>query len=417
MRHALVIAFHYPPEASSSGVLRTLKFTRYLPDYGWRATVVTLRRDAYETTDPGLEAQIPEAVRVVRTGYLNTKRHLAVGGRYPALLATPDRWIGWLPWAVAAGRRILREDPAQIVYSTSPHATAHLIGARLSRAAGLPWVTDFRDPWYEEPPEPGTPAIVHWSSRRLERNSIARASHVVTSTAHLGAMLRGRYPGEPAGKFTTIVNGFDEADFGGPRGHRPRGDGKLLFVHTGNINAQFRDPRPLFRAIRALDGRIDTSALAFRFIGAGEFGESAAMSQCLAETGLTSRVAFLPRTAYAAALDELAQADVGLLLQASEDTTGLVPAKLYEYLRSGKPVLALTLPGASAEVLAETSGGWAVNPLDGSALSAALLEIHRFWSAGTLERCCAKPDALAPFDRRRLTGKLADIFQSLAAKD
>ncbi|MDA8381958.1 MAG: glycosyltransferase, partial [Betaproteobacteria bacterium] len=398
-------------------VLRTLKFTRYLPEYGWRATVVTLRRDAYETTDPGLEAQIPEPVRVVRTGYLNTKRHLAIKGRYPALLAVPDSWIGWLPWAVAAGRRVLREDPAQMIYSTSPHATAHLIGGRLSQAAALPWVTDFRDPWYEEPPEPGTPALVHWSARHLERNSIARAGHVVTSTAHLGAMLRGRYPGQPAGKFTTIANGFDEADFGGPRERRRRGDGKLLFVHTGAIHPGFRDPRPLFRAIRALDGLIDTSVLAFRFIGAGEFGESGAMAQCLAETGLTRQVAFLPRIAYAAALDELAQADVGLLLQASEDTTGLVPAKLYEYLRSGKPVLALTLPGASAEVLAETSGGWAINPLDGPALSAALLEIHRFWSAEALERCCAQPGSLAPFERRRLTGKLADVFQSLAAKD
>src|SRR4029450_8210729 len=84
MKHALFVAYHYPPESSSSGVLRTLKYTRYLGRFGWRVTVLTLNRDAYQETDPRLEEQIPADVRVVRTRFIEVKRHLAIWGRYPS---------------------------------------------------------------------------------------------------------------------------------------------------------------------------------------------------------------------------------------------------------------------------------------------------------------------------------------------
>src|SRR5438876_7290753 len=93
MKHALFVAYHYPPESSSSGVLRTLKYTRYLGRFGWRVTVLTLRREAYEVTDPTLEDQIPPEVRVIRTRFISVKRHLAIRGSYPSFLAIPDRWI------------------------------------------------------------------------------------------------------------------------------------------------------------------------------------------------------------------------------------------------------------------------------------------------------------------------------------
>jgi len=100
--------------------------------------VLTVDDTAYSVRDQQLESQIPHDVKVVRTRYLNTKKHLSVRGVYPALLALPDVWIGWLPWAVAAGRRLIDRDPVDIVYSTSPHASAHLIAMRLA-ARKLPW--------------------------------------------------------------------------------------------------------------------------------------------------------------------------------------------------------------------------------------------------------------------------------------
>lgn len=417
MKHALFVAFHFPPEASSSGVLRTLKYVRYLTDYGWRVTVLTAREDAYPLRDPGPLSQLPASARVVRTRFLNTKRHLAVRGVYPAWLAVPDVWIGWLPWALAAGRRVLREDPAQLVYSTSPHATAHLIAGRLARAHALPWVADFRDPWFEEPPEPGTPQVVHWAARRLERRTVTAAAHVVSATAHQRETFRARYPELPAGKFSAIFNGYDEADFADRPEAAAGGDDTFTLVHAGNVNPEFRDPRPLFRAVRRLAdaGQLDPVAVRLRFVGGGPYGESAEVRRCLAETGLTDRVEFLPRVGFEEALREIAGATALLLLQASPDTQDLVPAKLYEYLRAQKPVLALCLPGAVGEVLRETGGGLTAAPADAAALDRALLELHDAWRGGRLAAHQARLDRLARFDRRHLAGELAAVFEHCSA--
>src|SRR5439155_3936660 len=128
----------------------------------------------------------------------------------------------------------------------SPHATAHLIALILARASGLPWVADFRDPWFEDPPEPGAPAgpVYMWSNRLLERRVMERCAHVVTSTVHLCDALRERYTHLPADKFTAILNGYDEADFAAHTEPPVRGD-RFVVVHAGSINADFRVPSPL----------------------------------------------------------------------------------------------------------------------------------------------------------------------------
>jgi glycosyltransferase involved in cell wall biosynthesis len=414
LKHAVFVVFHYPPEASSSGVLRTLKFSRYLEDYGWRVTVLTLRRDAYAVTDEKLEAQIPASVRVVRTGFLHTKRHLSLGGRYPAILAVPDAWIGWYFWAIAAGRRIWAEDRADVVFSTSPPATAHVIARSLALRANVPLVVDFRDPWHEEPPEPGTPAVVGWFAPRLERKVVASAAHIVTSTAELRNVMRARYP-DHSGKVTAIANGYDEADFATLPERSTNQSTRMIIAHAGNINPDFRDPGPLFRAVArgAASGKLDPSKLLFRFIGGGDYAESERLKRCIHETGLGRSVEFLPRVAYDEALRELAKADLLLLLQASEDTTSLVPAKLYEYLRAMRPVLALVLPGATTEVLAQTGGGWVANPRNDAELDGTTAEIFAHWQSGSLRRRHARLEALQQFDRRRLTGRLAAIFDEV----
>ncbi len=414
VRHALFVAFHYPPEASSSGVLRTLKYSVYLPEYGWRVSVITLDPSAYAVCDPQLEKQIPAGVRVVRTRYINTQRHLSIRGIYPAILALPDRWIGWWPWAVAAGHRLLKEDPAELIYSTSPQPTAHLVAMRLASAHGLPWVTDFRDPWIEYPPPIGTPTgrVFLALDRYLERRVIERSARVVTSTAQMRDEMRLRYPKVPADKITAILNGYDEADFADPDVLARARPEQLLIVHAGTINPEFRDPRPLFRALRlaANQGAIPLDQVRLRFIGSGPFGESPEMRAAVAENGLVQQVEFVGRVPYEQALRELGCADLLLLLQASEDTTGLVPAKLYEYLRAQKPVLALVWPGASNEVLAMTGGGWAIDPRQPEALTATIATVYQAWRSDTLKAHCADLDLLRRFDRRTLAGELAGVF-------
>jgi glycosyltransferase involved in cell wall biosynthesis len=215
---------------------------------------------------------------------------------------------------------------------------------------------------------------------------------------------------------TAIANGYDEADFAALPTGAPNDSGRLVVAHAGNINQDFRDPCPLLEAVAraAARGQLDPSKVFFRFIGGGAYSDSERLKRCIGETGLAGSVEFVPRIPYDEALRELAKADLLLLLQASEDTTSLVPAKLYEYLRAMRPVLALVLPGATTEVLAQTGGGWVANPRDPGELERAIAGIYDDWRSGVLRSRHARLEALQQFDRRRLTGKLAEIFDAIA---
>jgi glycosyltransferase involved in cell wall biosynthesis len=186
-------------------------------------------------------------------------------------------------------------------------------------------------------------------------------------------------------------------------------------VHSGGLSASFRDPRPLFEAVRraAEVGLVDPSLIRFRFLGSGPFGDSPEMEGAIERAGLRSRVEFLPRMSYEASLAELGRASMLLLLQASKDTVDLVPAKLFEYLRAGRPVLALTPVGATAEVLRDTGGGWVVDPADMSRLRDIIVTAYQSWTNGALETLKANASALRQFSRERLAATLASQFDAL----
>ena len=421
MKHALFVAFYYPPDATSSGVLRTLKYTQYLAEHGWRITVLSPHSSAYDSVDEASTAEIPPTVKVVRTPFVNTRRHLSLRGRYLALTALPDAHIGWLPWAVAAGMRVARSDPFDLVYSTSPPATAHLIAWRVARRLRKPWVIDFRDPWFEDIAEEGAPAgpLFRAIDRRLEAGVVAAASHVVSTTDNVRGMLVERYRSLPSDRFSVIANGYDERDFA----HLPTASNSqtdhFTMVHAGSINPHFRDPIPLLAALRrAADaGDVDAGRIKLRFLGGGPHAESSALQQAISHYRLEACVEIVKRLPYAEGLRELAAADVLVLLQASEDTRALVPAKLYEYLRLGRPVLALTLAGEVSALLSRTAGGFAVDPVDVEQLASVLAALYRDWSSGTLGAHRPDMDALKRYERRALTGQLAAIFARLTSTD
>jgi len=114
---------------------------------------------------------------------------------------------------------------------------------------------------------------------------------------------------------------------------------------------------------------------------------------------------------------ELSRAGVLLLLQASKDTVDLVPAKLFEYLRAGRPVLAVVPDGSTAEVLRDTGGGWVVDPTDSSGLRDIIATAYQAWTSGSLDSLTANPVALEKFSRERLTGELAAQFDALLGAD
>ncbi len=351
----LMVAYHFPPQTGSSGLLRTLKFSRYLPDLGWQPVIVTAHPRAYESVDPGAEESLPNDLPVIHAFALDTKKHLSFRGAYPDLLALPDRWAAWVLGGVPAGLHAIRKHRAEILFTTFPICSAVLIGLILHRLTGKPLVVDFRDSMTEDsyPRDPRMRRLWRW----IERHAVRRAARVIFTTSSTRRMYLERYPDLPAQKCLVISNGYDEEDFTGlsMRQNAPAAEKPLRLLHTGTLYPEERDPRPFFRAVSRLksEGRIgkDTLQIAFRAPGSENFYRS-----MLNELNIADIVQLQPHIPYHLSLQECANADALLLFQAA-NCDHQIPAKAYEYLRVQRPVLALTTQtGDTADLLNETGG-------------------------------------------------------------
>lgn len=350
----LMIAYHFPPLRGSSGIQRTLRFVQHLPSLGWEPIVLTVRPHAYEDTSDDLLAELPSGLRVIRAIAPNTARHLAIAGRYPAALARPDRWKLWAYFGGLAGRRAIAEFKPDIIWSTYPIATAHVIGAALQRTSGLPWVADFRDPMAQEgyPPDPRT-----WRSfLDIESRTVASASRCVFVTPSALSMYTKRYGVRSAERFALIENGFDEATFEDVESNDRRGDplnpGRITLVHSGIVYPSERDPTALIKALGRLQrtGRLSATPVRIRF----RAPVHEEMLRSLARTeGVEEMVEIVPAVPYREALREMLRAD-GLLVMQAANCNEQVPAKVYEYLRARRPILGLADPqGDTGGVLAQ----------------------------------------------------------------
>jgi len=360
MKRILMIAYHFPPLAGSSGIQRTLRFAKHLPHFGWEPLVLTAHPRAYERTSPDLLAEIPEGTVVVRAPAFDTARHFSIAGRYPGILARPDRLISWLPGATLSGLSMIRRYRPDVIWSTYPIATAHLIGAALHKLSGLPWVADFRDPMAQDgyPSDPRT-----WKSfKRIEERATREATLCTFTTPGTVRLYSERYP-QAASRFKVIENGYDEETFAGlPPGGGPLNPGKITLLHSGIVYPSERDPTQFLLAIRTeIDaGHISADQLRVRFRASMHEGFLRALTE---KFGLSECIELLPPIPYKDALDEMMRADVLLIMQAS-NCNDQIPAKLYEYLRAGRPILALTdLAGDTANAL-RAVGISAIAPLD-----------------------------------------------------
>ena len=362
-RKLLMVAYHFPPLRGSSGIQRTLRFVQHLPRFGWEPRVLTAHPRAYEDTSDDQMREIPEGTVVERAFALNTARHLALFGRYPGFLALPDRWATWRLGAVPAGMTMIRRYRPDAIWSTYPIATAHVIGAALASKSGLPWIADFRDPMAQDgyPPDPRA-----WRDyRRIEELALRNAAAAVFTTPGCAELYRERYPDIPADKSVVIENGYDEdtfaraeaeraadarpADSGGPAVSSSRSS-RFVLLHSGVVYPDERDPGPLFAALAKLkqQGALSAETFCLRLRASGY---DAMLAERAAACKIDDLVSLEPAIPYHRALGEMLEVD-GLLIMQASNCNQQIPAKLYEYVRARKPVLALTDPiGDTASTL------------------------------------------------------------------
>lgn len=420
MRNLLVVVFHYPPDNSSTGVLRTLKFTQYLGNRGWASEVISVPPELYLASDEKLAQQIPPHARVTRVWAPDLSKALAIKGRYPGFVAFPDRYWPWLFAAVRAGVRIVRERGVEAIFATSPVPTALLIGVLVKQRTQLPLIIDFRDPWVEET----IPPVRRYFEAMLERWCMRRADRIICNTPALRRHFLARYPEVPPDRFVVITNGYDERDFADLVA---RPSDKFEIIYGGMLHKAQRNPDTLLRGVRlALDrGWLNPSDLKLSFLGTDTWGVSDEFLGRLSELGLreiTESVA--ERIPYRKALQRMAAASVLLVLLYGESEGGsdqanrgwwdlTVPAKVYEYLRIGRPMLVLVDEGAVAELLRETGGGVPIPPQDIERIAGALRDLYADWKANGNKRHTIVPTTVQKYSRENLAGRLADELDAL----
>jgi glycosyltransferase involved in cell wall biosynthesis len=413
MKRLLMIAYHFPPLAGSSGIQRTLSFARHLHKFGWEPLILTTHPRAYERVSKDLLADVPSGTVVARAFALDAARHLSLFGRYPGFLARPDRWITWWAGAVPRGLSLIRRYRPRAIWSTYPIATAHAIGHSLKRLSGLPWVADFRDPMAQDgyPADPKT-----WKSfDRIEARTVRDASSCVFVTSGAARIYRERYPELPTARFSVIENGYDEEMFAPFQDSTARGTlvaNSVTLLHSGVVYPSERDPTQFFEALARMrdEGRLMPGALRVRLRAPGS---ESFLSGLIARYGIEGIVELAPPIAYREALLEMMRADGLLILQAA-NCNDQIPAKLYEYLRCRRPIIALTDPAGDTAALLRRAGLRHIAPLDSPVEIAAGLERFLDEIARGLPQ---RPGEafVAAATRAERTRELAEVLNRIAA--
>ncbi|MBI4271485.1 MAG: glycosyltransferase [Candidatus Rokubacteria bacterium] len=443
-RRVLVVTYDFPP-SPWMGAQACAQIARYLPLYGWEPVVLTIRERHVEERDvPGarafrgavirtgvlphpltlyrrVKASLSRPIRGAQEGGDPVARMGTVRRGLLSLLSIPDACAGWIPPAVVAGLGAIRAHRVEHIFSSGPHSTNHLVGLALARMTGLPWTAHFRDPWvYPAALWRQVKPVSALSARietALERMVVHRATAVACVTGQHASWLRQTYPDLPPGKFVTIPNGFDGGEWETLVGETDRSHSvsrdTFVISYAGNLYHR-RSPLPLFRALGSLihAGEIARERVRVDLIGHCDVAEGARVAETAAACGLAGCVNVTGPLSRAEALRRVARSDLLLLL--AEGLMFQIPGKTYEYLRAGRPILALTSEGAVADLLRRAGGAWVVDPADEAAVRGALRDAYCSWKDG-LEPPGPDPDLVAAFDRRVLVGRLARLFETAAA--
>lgn len=447
LRSLLFVAYHYPP-MRSAGVERSAKFVRYLPEFGYAPTVLGTSAFGRAADDGavlrawepvGLYRRLlnPAARRAPAAASRTRTRGPQAGllGRLRRTLLVPDGQVTWLPGAALSALRHLRRRGASLIFTTSPPVSAHLLGRFLREQTGLPWVADLRDAWLYDPLDPQLLAGP-WRrelERRLEEGVIEAADAVVAATETTAADLRARYP-SAAHKVRVVTNGFDPEDGEAqPEGlvvdafrregaaaaaveladEPPRATRPVRLVHTGSFSYShpLRRPDALLRALsRLVDVEpIWVERLELTLVGELSPEEQAAAAP-LAAAGVVCVVGAVDR---ATALGYQRRADVLLVVDHRRPwPASNAPGKLYEYLATRKPLLALCGPGEVEQTVLRLGAGLCALADDVDAIEAALRAVWQGLVDGTLPHVRG---SLEPYHRRELTRQLAACFDEVLA--
>lgn len=402
-----MLCYHFPPQGGIAS-LRALRFARHLPETGWQPRVVTPAQGRYVRDGglfwPGPVVGTPSLELQVRPGRIggSSESDAPAGawGRVRKLLRNwlyfPDGHVGWYPFALEAGRRLLRERRVDAIFSTAYPVTSHLVARQLKRESRLPWVAEYRDLWTDWSQSRG---LRLRRERRLEMGLLTEADAIVaTSVTHASVLER-----RSGVRGFVITNGFDPECYpwpGSPTGGASR---SRIVAHLGTYYPAVQEMETALAGL-ALARKRTAPGLRLRLIGTDAIG----LRSTLERHGLENAVERFEFCPHVEASGLLASANLALLggpREAQDETrAGWIPAKVFEYLGSGLPVLMVGDPRAEvAQILARQSHCQVVATGDVEGAASALAGLS------VLPRVRRGRDVEA-YASRELTRRLAEVL-------
>ncbi|HRY32930.1 MAG TPA: glycosyltransferase family 4 protein [Bacteroidales bacterium] len=431
MKKVLIITYYWPP-SGGAGVQRWLKFVKYLPSFGWEPIVYTVSNPEYPELDPGLGKDIPPGITVLKTrikepyraykrfigrnrdekiaaGFLSEKKKPGLAESVAVWirgnLFIPDARRFWIRPSVRYLTRYVKSNPPDVIISTGPPHSCHLIALGLKKASGLPWLADFRDPWtgidfYRDLRLTRYADAKH---KRLEKKVLQYADEVIMISPSQAVMFRNIYDRN----YHVITNGYDPDDFPAPAASPA--EETFSLTHVGSL-VPSRNPKGLWTALASLAGEVPgfREHLVIRL--AGQVDHSVISS--IREAGLSDRLIktdYLPHE-QAVALQQSASVLL-LLINDTPNAKSILTGKFFEYLAAGRPVLCIGPPdGDAAAVLQHSHAGHTADYHDIDAMKMIVFNFYRLWLGGTLQTGSGETGI---YSRKNLTRQLAALLSRM----
>jgi glycosyltransferase involved in cell wall biosynthesis len=421
-----------------SGVQRTAKFAKYLPEYGWQPVILTVSNPPLHEADYSLMVELPDDLPVYRAPDMSLPRFLRKAARkflsrdsQPAAkkgldtmqaappakggvrkswssfmdtwLQIPDPFVYWLPAALWTGLKIVKE--CDIIYSTASPFTDHLIAYFLHKLSGKPWIADYRDPWTQYVIFQRSPSKLRARvDAYFEKHLLKTPDVVIVTCAATARSFQELHPSLPKDKFIEITNGFDAEDLDQPV---DKCFDRFTIGYTGRFYDKKNASSPFLQALRELREKHPELASKIQIVFAGIFGEQNCM--LLKEWGLDEMVKPMGYVSHQESIQLLLKSHVLLLTLSDELGVDLTyPGKLFEYLAARRTILALVPPGATADLIQSLHAGVIVPPCDIEAIYESVLNLYYQYEQGTL--LLKTYDNLQKFERRALTERLAQCL-------
>lgn len=426
MKRALIITYYWPP-AGGPGVQRWLQFVKNFKDFGVEPIVYIPENPHYPLTDDSFLTEIPDDIEIIKlpikepyglagvlskkktkqisSGIISNKKQstieklmLFIRGNF----FIPDARVGWVKPSVEYLKKFISENPVDVVITSGPPHSLHLIGKRLKAELKLKWITDFRDPW--------TTIHYHKSLRlisasakkhkRLEKQVISEADLVVVTSP----TTKKEFEMITDSPIEVITNGYVASE-----DIYPILDMKFSITHIGSLLSE-RNPQNLWKVLSEIASENSTFRNDLKLKFAGVVSDDIVSG--ISEFGLIDNCELLGYVSHSEALQLQHNSQVLLLVEIdSAETKSIIPGKLFEYLAAHRPILGLGPIGSDIQgILTETNSGQFFSYLEETLLKNYILDLYADFKRGSLS---VSSTGIEKYSRRELTKQMAQLIKEL----